>query len=111
MPLETLKEELLRKVRRIEITTNRLVTDMRGIPQMQEYAPVVFDATHSVQEPGGLGNASGGRSEYAPLLALAALGVSYAWRVRHLMHKQRALQKARDLLENRCYGIGLPRTA
>ncbi|MBL7132624.1 MAG: 3-deoxy-8-phosphooctulonate synthase [Phycisphaerae bacterium] len=52
---------------------NMLVTDFRGIVQMQEFAPVVFDATHSVQEPGGLGHASGGRGEYAPLLARAAL--------------------------------------
>ena len=52
---------------------NRLVTDMRGIPQMQEYAPVIFDATHSVQQPGGLGNASGGERRYAPLLAKSAL--------------------------------------
>ena len=52
---------------------NRLVTDFRGVSQMRRYAPVVFDATHSVQEPGGLGNASGGQSELAPLLAGAAL--------------------------------------
>jgi 2-dehydro-3-deoxyphosphooctonate aldolase (KDO 8-P synthase) len=54
---------------------NRLVTDMRSIPQMQHYAPVIFDATHSVQQPGGLGNASGGEREYAPLLARAALAI------------------------------------
>lgn len=52
---------------------NRLVTDFCAIPQMQQFAPVVFDATHSVQEPGGLGNASGGRRQYAPLLAYAAM--------------------------------------
>lgn len=52
---------------------NRLVTDLRSIPQMRQYAPVVFDATHSVQEPGGLGNASGGQRQYAPMLALASL--------------------------------------
>jgi len=54
---------------------NRLVTDFRGIVQMQAFAPVVFDATHSVQEPGGLGHASGGQREYAPLLASAAMAV------------------------------------
>ncbi|HUS47699.1 MAG TPA: 3-deoxy-8-phosphooctulonate synthase [Phycisphaerae bacterium] len=54
---------------------NRLVTDFRSIAQMQQYAPVVFDATHSVQEPGGLGTASGGQREYAPLLAAAAMAV------------------------------------
>ena len=52
---------------------NRLVTDFRAIPQMQQFAPVVFDATHSVQEPGGLGNASGGKRQYAPMLAYAAM--------------------------------------
>ncbi len=52
---------------------NRLVTDFRSIPQMRPFAPVVFDATHSIQEPGGLGEASGGRREYAPLLAAAAI--------------------------------------
>ena len=52
---------------------NRLVTDFRGIPQMRRFAPVVFDATHSVQEPGALGSASGGEREYAPLLAAAAM--------------------------------------
>lgn len=52
---------------------NRLVTDLRSIPQMRAFAPVVFDATHSVQEPGGLGNASGGQRQYAPMLAMAAL--------------------------------------
>lgn len=52
---------------------NRLVTDFRSIPEMQQLAPVVFDATHSVQEPGGLGSSSGGQRQYAPLLAAAAM--------------------------------------
>ena len=52
---------------------NSLINDMRSIPQMQEFAPVVFDATHSVQQPGGLGNASGGQRQYAPVLAWAAI--------------------------------------
>ena len=54
---------------------NRLVTDFRGIARMRAFAPVVFDATHSVQEPGALGHASGGEREYAPLLASAAMAV------------------------------------
>ena len=54
---------------------NRLVTDFRGLIQMQEAAPVCFDATHSVQEPGGLGTASGGRREFAEPLARAAMAV------------------------------------
>ncbi len=53
---------------------NRLVNDMTGIPVMQQFGcPVVFDATHSTQQPGGLGSASGGRREMAPLLARAAV--------------------------------------
>ena len=52
---------------------NRLVTDFRAIPQMQQFAPVAFDATHSVQEPGGLGNASGGERQYVRTLAAAAM--------------------------------------
>jgi 2-dehydro-3-deoxyphosphooctonate aldolase (KDO 8-P synthase) len=40
---------------------------------MRAYSPVVFDATHSVQQPGGLGKASGGERQYAPLLAWAAI--------------------------------------
>ena len=58
---------------------NTLVSDMRGLSIMAETGcPVVFDATHSVQQPGGLGSKSGGQSEYVPLLAraAAAAGVS-----------------------------------
>ena len=52
---------------------NRLVTDFCGIPQMQQFAPVVFDATHSVMQPGALGHASGGERKYAGLLASASM--------------------------------------
>ncbi len=53
---------------------NRLVNDMTGIGIMKRLGcPVVFDATHSTQEPGGLGDASGGRREMAPILAKAAI--------------------------------------
>jgi len=53
---------------------NRLVNDMTGIAVMQQFGcPVVFDATHSTQQPGGLGTASGGRREMAPILARAAV--------------------------------------
>ena len=53
---------------------NRLVNDMTGIAGMQQFGcPVVFDATHSTQQPGGLGTASGGHREMAPLLARAAV--------------------------------------
>ena len=54
----------------------RLVNDMRAIPQMQALGvPVVFDATHSVQEPGGLGNATGGNRAMVEPLARAAMAV------------------------------------
>lgn len=53
---------------------NRLVNDMTAIPEMRQLGClVVFDATHSTQEPGGLGHASGGRPEMAPVLARAAI--------------------------------------
>jgi len=53
---------------------NRLVNDMTAIDAMKKLGyPVVFDATHSTQQPGGLGNASGGQREMAPILAKAAI--------------------------------------
>lgn len=54
---------------------NNLVVDFRGIPIMQATTgcPVIFDATHSVQLPGGAGSSSGGQREYAPILAKAAV--------------------------------------
>jgi len=58
---------------------NNLVSDMRALSVMREFgAPVVFDATHSVQLPGGKGSASGGQREFIPVLARAAVaaGVS-----------------------------------
>lgn len=55
---------------------NDLVVDFRGLPQLRALGyPVVFDATHSVQQPGGLGDASGGQREYVPHLARAAVAV------------------------------------
>ncbi|MGG7566638.1 3-deoxy-8-phosphooctulonate synthase [Rhodovulum sp. DZ06] len=55
---------------------NTLVTDMRGLPQMAATGrPVVFDATHSVQQPGGLGGSSGGQRQFAPVLARAAVAL------------------------------------
>ena len=55
---------------------NNLVVDYTGLPQMRAMGvPVVFDATHSVQLPGGLGHASGGRAEYVESLACAAAAV------------------------------------
>jgi 2-dehydro-3-deoxyphosphooctonate aldolase (KDO 8-P synthase) len=58
---------------------NTLINDFRGLPQMAATGwPVVFDATHSVQQPGGLGGASGGQREFVPTLARAALAVGVA---------------------------------
>ena len=51
---------------------NNLVVDMRSLPVMRQYAPVIFDVTHSVQMPGAAGGKSGGRREFAPYLAKAA---------------------------------------
>ena len=58
---------------------NTLVSDMRSLPIMARTGyPVVFDATHSVQQPGGQGTSSGGQREFAPVLARAALAVGAA---------------------------------
>ena len=58
---------------------NTLVSDMRALPILaQTGAPVIFDATHSVQQPGGLGGASGGQREFVPVLARAAVAVGVA---------------------------------
>jgi 2-dehydro-3-deoxyphosphooctonate aldolase (KDO 8-P synthase) len=53
---------------------NNLIADMRGLAVLRDYAPVVFDCTHTVQLPGGMGNASGGQREFIPVLARAAVG-------------------------------------
>jgi 2-dehydro-3-deoxyphosphooctonate aldolase (KDO 8-P synthase) len=58
---------------------NTLVTDFRGLPIMKSFgSPVVFDATHSVQQPGGQGGTSGGQREYVPTLARAAASIGVA---------------------------------
>jgi 2-dehydro-3-deoxyphosphooctonate aldolase (KDO 8-P synthase) len=58
---------------------NTLVVDMRALPQMAETgAPVIFDATHAVQQPGGQGTASGGDRKFVPVLARAAVAVGVA---------------------------------
>jgi 2-dehydro-3-deoxyphosphooctonate aldolase (KDO 8-P synthase) len=58
---------------------NTLVSDMRALPIMAKTGcPIVFDATHSVQQPGGRGSASGGQREFAPVLARAAVAVGVA---------------------------------
>ena len=58
---------------------NTLVTDMRSLPQMgQTGYPLVMDATHSVQQPAGLGGSTGGQREFAPLMARAAVAIGVA---------------------------------
>jgi 2-dehydro-3-deoxyphosphooctonate aldolase (KDO 8-P synthase) len=54
---------------------HNLVVDMRSLPIMRRFTPVIFDVTHSVQQPGGMGGSSGGQREFAPFLARAAAAV------------------------------------
>jgi 2-dehydro-3-deoxyphosphooctonate aldolase (KDO 8-P synthase) len=59
---------------------NTLVSDMRALPILKRTtgAPVIFDATHSVQQPGGQGTSSGGEREFVPVLARAAVAIGVA---------------------------------
>ncbi len=67
-------KKILLTERGVSFGYNNLVSDFRSLAKMKETGyPVVFDATHSVQEPGGLGEVSGGNSQYVPLLARCAL--------------------------------------
>lgn len=70
-------ERVLVCERGVSFGYNTLVVDFRSLPQMAQATgcPVVFDATHSVQQPGGLGTASGGQREFIPHLARAAAAV------------------------------------
>ncbi|QQA42360.1 3-deoxy-8-phosphooctulonate synthase [Pelagovum pacificum] len=72
-------DRILLTERGVSFGYNTLVADMRSLPEMMKTGyPVVMDATHSVQQPGGLGGASGGQREFAPVMARAAvsLGIS-----------------------------------
>ena len=72
-------ERILLTERGASFGYNTLVSDMRALPVMAETGyPVVFDATHSVQQPGGLGSATGGQRDYAPLLARSAVAAGVA---------------------------------
>ena len=74
--LSTGNQNILLTERGASFGYNTLVTDFRGIPIMAETGcPVVFDATHSVQQPGGQGTSSGGQREFVPVLARAAVAV------------------------------------
>jgi 2-dehydro-3-deoxyphosphooctonate aldolase (KDO 8-P synthase) len=72
-------ERILLTERGASFGYNTLVNDFRALPEMARTGyPVVFDATHSVQQPGGQGASSGGQREYAPMLARAAVAVGIA---------------------------------
>ena len=72
-------ERILLTERGTSFGYNTLVTDLRALPQMAGTGyPVVMDATHSVQQPGGLGGASGGQREFAPAMARAAVSLGVA---------------------------------
>ena len=72
-------ERLLLTERGTSFGYNTLVADMRGLPIMaQSGYPVVMDATHSVQQPGGQGGSSGGQREFAPVMARAAVSLGIA---------------------------------
>jgi len=76
LKLETSNLKLLLTERGTTFGYNNLVADMRSIPVMKSFGfPVVFDATHSVQQPGGGGDKTTGQREFAPVLAKAALAV------------------------------------
>jgi 2-dehydro-3-deoxyphosphooctonate aldolase (KDO 8-P synthase) len=78
--LEGGNEQCLLTERGVSFGYNTLVSDMRGLPIMARRTgcPVVFDATHSVQQPGGQGATSGGQREFVPVLARAAVAVGVA---------------------------------
>jgi 2-dehydro-3-deoxyphosphooctonate aldolase (KDO 8-P synthase) len=73
------QSQVLVTERGVSFGYNTLVSDMRALPILAETgAPVIFDATHSVQQPGGQGTSSGGEREFVPVLARAAVAVGVA---------------------------------
>lgn len=72
-------DRILLTERGVSFGYNRLVVDMQSLPEMARTGyPVVMDATHAVAQPGGLGGASGGQREFAPVLARAAVATGIA---------------------------------
>lgn len=72
-------EQIMVCERGVSFGYNTLISDMRGLAVMRDTGcPVVFDATHSVQQPGGLGGKSGGQREFVPVLARAAVASGIA---------------------------------
>ena len=77
--LSTGNRNVMATERGVSFGYNTLISDMRALPIMAEIGcPVVFDATHSVQQPGGSGDASGGERRFVPVLARAAVAVGVA---------------------------------
>ena len=77
--LSTGNPNVLACERGVSFGYNTLVSDLRALPIMSQIGcPVVFDATHSVQQPGGLGGSSGGQREFVPVLARAAVSIGVA---------------------------------
>jgi 2-dehydro-3-deoxyphosphooctonate aldolase (KDO 8-P synthase) len=77
--VESGNRNVLLTERGVSFGYNTLVSDMRALPIMASLgAPVVFDATHSVQQPGGQGTSTGGEREMVPVLARAAVAVGVA---------------------------------
>ena len=75
---------------------HNLVVDMRGLPIMRQFAPVVFDITHSVQQPGGQGGTSGGQREFAPFFGKSSRFYGYRWffLLRHILSQPKRLAMA-----------------
>ncbi len=74
--LDTGNNQILLTERGTSFGYNTLISDMRAIPQMSDFGfPIIFDSTHSVQQPGGLGRSSGGQREFVPTLSRAAISV------------------------------------
>ena len=72
-------EQILLTERGVCFGYNALVTDMRSLPIMARTGyPVIMDATHSIQQPGGLGDSTGGQREFAPVMARAAVSLGIA---------------------------------
>ena len=72
-------ENIMLTERGVSFGYNTLVTDVRALPQMAQTGyPIVIDATHSVQQPGGQGTSSGGKREFAPVIARASVAVGVA---------------------------------
>ena len=76
---DTGNDKILLTERGVSFGYNTLVSDMRSLSILSDFGyPVVFDATHSVQQPGGQGASTGGKREFAPILARAAVAVGVA---------------------------------